>query len=393
MTNQPQKGEFFILMPDLAPVPRKPLGALATALTLTALMAACEPAVPKEPPDAAKVDSAVADAPLAQTAAGTADTAPAQGSSYEYRTCMASAGGDADRRQACVQEELAYQDGVLNDWYRELMTMLPEPRRTARRDQQRAWVRETERECDTTTADGQACRLARTLAQSDVLLAALSTERSGGLDSGGQSAHGQPDAQGALTLSAGGATVAMVAAQCGDNKRWLTCTQARLRVDTSEVSGQSLLQPEVVFGLGTGDRGELYQGSLQQGFVDGWSTFAVSDINDDGHEDLMVWSGHGGNYGDPSYTYYLYDPKTRRLVENTALAKLMEGHSLSYIADGRLFVWYRSGGCDRGEKVIGIRGSTPEILARRDYTTCGEDAIDGEEIADDSWMKTSGRTR
>lgn len=136
-----------------------------------------------------------------------------------------------------------------------------------------------------------------------------------------------------------------------------------------------------------------FRGSSRWAFADDRYSIILSDINADGYEDVVVWSGLDGNYGDPSYTYYLYDKKTRRLVENTILAKLMQSHSISRVADGQLFAWYRSGPCDRGEKLIGIRGNGAEILAGRDYTTCGEHALDGEQISDDSWMNLKGERR
>jgi hypothetical protein len=199
-----------------------------------------------------------------------------------------------------------------------------------------------------------------------------------------------PDANGTLEMRLGDAVITMQSDGCTVRVRGggLICSNARLSVSTPTLHQQTLSLPEIWISepgqsIATGIRG-----SLLASFVHGQYGITLPDINADGHEDLVVWTGLDGSYGDPSYTYYLYDTKTRRFVENTALAKLMEGHSLSRIVDGRLLAWYLSGPCDRGEKLIEVRGSTPRIVARRDYTTCGEDAISSEEISDDSWMKT-----
>lgn len=292
---------------------------------------------------------------------------PAQGS-RQYRECMIAAGTQAGSQQACLRQEAAYQDRVLNALYQERMAVFAAPRRAALRERQRAWVRQTESECDASTVEGQACRLARTIAQIGVLDAEAGSA-AGQADT--RSARGRPDARGALTLRAGDAKVTMASAQCSGQDR-LVCSQAQLRVDLPEVSGQSLVQPEVVFGSGSGagGMGDLYRGSLEQGFVDGWPTFAVSDINGDAHEDLLVWSGSGGSYGDPSYTWYLYDARVGKLVENHALAKLVTGHTVSRIVGNRVEVWYRSGPCERGEKIVEVRGNAPHVVESRRYDNC-----------------------
>jgi hypothetical protein len=203
-----------------------------------------------------------------------------------------------------------------------------------------------------------------------------------------------PDANGAMEMRLGDAVITMQSDGC--THRMITkliCSNVRLMISTPTLHRQMLALPEVWLPRAIPpDRPATtgFRGSLHAGFAEGRYGIMLSDINVDGHEDLMVWTGPDGTYGDPSYTYYLYDTETRGLVENTALAKLMEGNSLSRIVDGRLFAWYRSGPCDRGEKVIGIRGNTPEILARRDYTTCGKDALEADDIFDDSWMKLQG---
>ncbi|MBD9436724.1 hypothetical protein IB223_11540 [Pseudoxanthomonas sp. PXM03] len=207
-------------------------------------------------------------------------------------------------------------------------------------------------------------------------------------------AKDMPDDNGFMEMRLGDAVITLESDGCSSRMiSKLICSNARVTVSTPTLRRQTLLLPEVWLprAIPPDSPDETgYRGSLDKGFAEGWHGIMLSDINDDGYEDLVVWSGSDGTYGDPSYTYFLYDAGPRRLVENKGLAKLMEWHSLSRIVDGRLFAWYRSGPCDRGEKVIGVRGSTAELLASRDYTTCGEHALEGEEIFDDSWMKLEG---
>src|SRR3546814_8129010 len=85
---------------------------------------------------------------------------------------------------------------------------------------------------------------------------------------------------------------------------------------------------------------------------------------------MMLWTDFYGSYGDPSYTYYLFDPIHQAVVESPELAKATHGFTLSRIRGNQLDLWYRDGPCLRGEKVLEIRGTTPVEISRNDYSTC-----------------------
>lgn len=160
---------------------------------------------------------------------------------------------------------------------------------------------------------------------------------------------------------------------CDDRFR-LICRGVRLQVTTPAIAGQVLLLEQVVFNpVLPGSRSTFHRGSLAAGFVDHVHTIMLADLNDDGHEDLMVWTGFEGTYGVPSYTYYLHDHDSGRLIENRALVELIRTHSVSRIRDGKFEVWCRSGPCGRGHKTIDARGDVPAIVERTDIDTCRDD--------------------
>ncbi|PPU35291.1 hypothetical protein XspCFBP7912_10465 [Xanthomonas sp. CFBP 7912] len=66
----------------------------------------------------------------------------------------------------------------------------------------------------------------------------------------------------------------------------------------------------------------LYNGPLDESYKKNRHSIILTDINGDGHEDLVVWSGKEGNYGGPSFSVYLFDIAKQRLVFNQSLSDI-----------------------------------------------------------------------
>lgn len=66
----------------------------------------------------------------------------------------------------------------------------------------------------------------------------------------------------------------------------------------------------------------LYHGPLDESYKKNRHSIILTDINGDGHEDLVVWSGKEGNYGGPSYSIYLFNAAEQRLVFNQSLSDI-----------------------------------------------------------------------
>ncbi|GAB3312473.1 hypothetical protein GCM10027564_19700 [Luteimonas notoginsengisoli] len=183
---------------------------------------------------------------------------------------------------------------------------------------------------------------------------------------------GLPDPDGNLELQLGDIQIRGQVEDCkGSVKRY--CAVRSLTVATRH-DEQSFKPPQLAF-LDAADPRfgfdvTAYRGDLSSGFTSMLPTFIVYDLNSDGHEDLMLWTDFYGSYGDPSYTYYLFDPAHQAFVEAPTLAKATHGFTLSRIRLNQMDLWYRDGPCLRGEKVLEIRGTTPVEISRNDYSTC-----------------------
>lgn len=293
--------------------------------------------------------------------------------SRRFRDCNAAAREEPARRR-CLDEELVYQQRTLDRLADERAAALDAAGRGDFQAAQRKWQQEADRLCgtgaDATVPDDAAarCRIDRISARFD----SLSLDASGAPPAVWVKAT--PSASGALEARVRDATLSLQSDGCADEQGRVVCRNARLRIATSTMREQSLMLPRLVSTPADQPGGTLYRGRLGKGFADGWHSVVLTDIDADGDEDLLVWTGFDGNYGDPSYRYYLYDAGSGRLEESAALAGLVQGHSIARIAGGQVFVWSRSGPCERGEKTIDLRGPAPKVATSRNYDTCRQDA-------------------
>lgn len=309
-----------------------------------------------------------------------------------YSACVDSA-GSVEAKEACVDEEFAYHDGKLNRVYRGQLATLSARDQRVLREIERDWISQIyDRRCRTAEQPTAAQRL-------DIkqCLAAATITRWRELMEPGYVARniqnrlnprkrdnpeeretpalgdfGLPDPDGNLELQLGDIRIRAKVEDCkGSVKRY--CTVESLTVATSH--GEQSFKPSQLAFLDAADPRfgfdvTAYRGDLSSGFTSMLPTFIVYDLNSDGHEDLMLWTDFYGSYGDPSYTYYLFDPVHGTFVEAPALAKATHGFTLSRIRLNQMDLWYRDGPCLRGEKVVAIRGTTPVEISHNDYSTC-----------------------
>lgn len=302
----------------------------------------------------------------------------------EYLACMAQAGTGMPQQKVCVDAEYAYQDGELNRVYKQVMEGLSAADKPYLRHSQRGWVKFVYGErCKLTTdaalaesVDVRQCQVHATILRLQMLSQPIAVSSELAMQKSPPvpytapeySASGQPDAKGVIILQPDinyyGTIPGIVRLQVStcDPGREVFC---QVRSASFEAEGKTYRleppPPQVIYDATPTERGVRE------------STVTMTDLNKDGHTDLMFWIDNLGNYGSPSYAFYLFDPKGGRFVENKALEAAVNGHEIADQTNNRFVLWYRSGPCERGDKVIEVRGMRVVTIRKRDYDTCKGD--------------------
>lgn len=96
--------------------------------------------------------------------------------------------------------------------------------------------------------------------------------------------------------------------------------------------------------------------------------FVFDDFNFDGAEDVAVCNGRDSGYNGPSYSVFLFDPRSRRFVENTRLSELAEGAYLGlFFTDRRrkqLVAQSKSGCCYHETAKFRVVNNRPVLVEK-----------------------------
>lgn len=109
----------------------------------------------------------------------------------------------------------------------------------------------------------------------------------------------------------------------------------------------------------------LYRGPLDNAYKRNGHSFIVTDVDGDGHEDLIVWTGKEGAYGGPSYDVLLFDPSDRQFYGAPAFSELTMGaNGLFSVEAGRLKLSSTEGCCTRIYDTYAIEQREPVLVER-----------------------------
>ncbi|MCC4611889.1 FG-GAP repeat protein [Xanthomonas campestris pv. esculenti] len=89
----------------------------------------------------------------------------------------------------------------------------------------------------------------------------------------------------------------------------------------------------------------LYHGPLNDMYKKNRHSIILADVDGDGHEDLVIWSGKEGNYGGPSYSVYLFDAAQQLLVFNQSLSDITVMANGLFSVKGNLLTSTSGDGC------------------------------------------------
>lgn len=179
-----------------------------------------------------------------------------------------------------------------------------------------------------------------------------------------QESNASLDATGVLRIELAGYALALQASGCTPSTDTLTlCNdEVELKVSGPEIEGEQSLELPSIY---VNSAHTLYRGSLTQGYQEQGYTFVLADIDGDGKDDLMVWTGKEGGYGGASCDVYLFDPSQKRFVHSQSLSDLTIGAAAPFsIENGFIKLSSTDGNGLIVSDSYRLQGGEPELVER-----------------------------
>ncbi|WP_414353553.1 XAC2610-related protein [Xanthomonas campestris] len=149
--------------------------------------------------------------------------------------------------------------------------------------------------------------------------------------------------QGEISADISGIAVSIRTQGCNeDSPGVMLCNRSPL-VDVAFPGVKAIsLEPEALY---VDSNSTFYHGPLDNTYKKNRHSVILTDINGDGHEDVVVWSGKEGNYGGPSYSVYLFDAVQNRFVFNQSLSDITVMANGLFSVKGNLLTSTSGDGC------------------------------------------------
>jgi len=181
------------------------------------------------------------------------------------------------------------------------------------------------------------------------------------------SVNAAPTAEGALHVSSGDAALQIDHCAATPVSPTVThCTgDTYIRV-TRGGESQSVL----VTSLYLDRNATFYRGPLDASYKQNGHSIVMTDIDGDGLEDLVLWTGKDGAYGGPSYDVLLMSKDDGEYYASPALSELTVGaNGLFSIEKGHLTLSSSDGCCMRVFDTYELSGGEPVLVERRTEET------------------------
>lgn len=179
-----------------------------------------------------------------------------------------------------------------------------------------------------------------------------------------------------LNVTADGVTLNMKASTCSSFTGEITVCNGgvQLTITNSSANIIQVIKPSAVF---ISNKYTLYDGPLTDVGVRGTYSFLLSDVNGDGNDDLVVWTGRDGGYGGPSFDVYLFNAAEQKYVYSQAYSDLTVGSTgLFTIENGKLKTIAKDGCCTHIFETYQAESGGPKLVERvTEITSEGSDKI------------------
>ncbi|MCC4635331.1 FG-GAP repeat protein [Xanthomonas dyei] len=151
------------------------------------------------------------------------------------------------------------------------------------------------------------------------------------------------NSQGEINVEIGGISVSVKTRGCSEDSPGIMLCNRSPVVEVAFPEIKSIaLEPESLY---LDSNSTFYHGPLDDTYKKNRHSIILADINGDGHEDLVLWSGKEGNYGGPSYSVYLFDAAQQRLVFNQSLSDITVMANGLFSVEGNLLTSTSGDGC------------------------------------------------
>lgn len=162
-------------------------------------------------------------------------------------------------------------------------------------------------------------------------------------DSANMQIKGKLDASRQVVLVAGNSSISIRAPKCIEEVETLKYCSGEIEL-LIQIEGKAT-QRIVASSLFFDSSASLYRGPLHAGAEVHRHSLILSDVNNDGIEDLLVWSGKEGAYGGPSFDVYLMRASTGQFELSKEYSELTIGYNGLFEVDGNLIKTVASSGC------------------------------------------------